>query len=761
MADYVPITPGTGANITSDDCGAAGQVQVFKQAVSADGDATLVTATATDGLLVNLGANNDVTVTGSVAVTSVVAGTGATNLGKAEDAAHSSGDVGVMGLAVRQDVLASLAGTTGDYTPLSVNRRGALYVADANENIGSEDIFHRQVVVSPESNIDVQFFRDTPQRLLDVTTANSATATSNVGGALFSSSTNTNGSVQGVSRTTTIYRSGSEIYCLFTAAFSAGIANSYMRIGLFDANNGFFIGYEGTSFGTTTRSNASDVTVPKGSWTTDTLTGAATSLFTRNGVPEAIDLTKLNVYRVRFGWLGSAPAIWEVMAPDGHWVEFTRTAYPNLQATPSIRSADLPMTVDITKTAAAATNLTIQTDCWGAGSTSANGSLADIYAFQTKATLNNGATYTSSVFPLSPAYAQVATSILASHNGEINIYWYSDIAGTDLVRTITIPYTAASGYQFYSAPAFTPYVKYTFTNNSGSNQTDFYFDTKFTRNAISPQVMRVDATVLGGMVATVNKSVIAGETTGGGGGYVNVKVSPSGAIAASASQDGTWNITNVSGTVSLPTGASTLSEQQTQTTKLTDIETNTDSGAVVGNGVAATAQRVTLASDSTGIVALTTSTASIGKLAANSGVDIGDVDVTSIAAGTNKIGDVDIAPRTTGGWSVGNFTSGDTYTALTATAQVIKGSAGKFGGYYIYNPNTAATYVCVYNIAAASVTVGTSTARLVFCIPAQSAANLELIAGIPFDTALSIAATTTGGGNTAPATALEAMIWYV
>jgi len=45
---------------------------------------------------------------------------------------------------------------------------------------------------------------------------------------------------------------------------------------------------------------------------------------------------------------------------------------------------------------------------------------------------------------------------------------------------------------------------------------------------------------------------------------------------------------------------------------------------------------------------------------------------------------------------------------------------------------------------------------LVFCIPASSAANLELLAGIPFDTAMSIAAATTGGGNGAPTAALEA-----
>lgn len=41
-----------------------------------------------------------------------------------------------------------------------------------------------------------------------------------------------------------------------------------------------------------------------------------------------------------------------------------------------------------------------------------------------------------------------------------------------------------------------------------------------------------------------------------------------------ATQSGTWNVTNVSGTVSLPTGASTLAEQQSQTTHLSNIATS-------------------------------------------------------------------------------------------------------------------------------------------------------------------------------------------
>lgn len=70
--------------------------------------------------------NNNI---GDVDVASIVPGTGATNLGKAEDAAHTTGDVGVMALAVRNDSLTTIAGTNGDYAPLSLSANGALWVA--------------------------------------------------------------------------------------------------------------------------------------------------------------------------------------------------------------------------------------------------------------------------------------------------------------------------------------------------------------------------------------------------------------------------------------------------------------------------------------------------------------------------------------------------------------------------------------------------------------------------------------------------------
>ena len=65
--------------------------------------------------------------TNAVVVTSIVPGIAATNLGKAEDAQHTSGDVGVQVLAVRNDTLAALATTDGDYAPLQVDAAGAVF----------------------------------------------------------------------------------------------------------------------------------------------------------------------------------------------------------------------------------------------------------------------------------------------------------------------------------------------------------------------------------------------------------------------------------------------------------------------------------------------------------------------------------------------------------------------------------------------------------------------------------------------------------
>lgn len=167
MADTaIAITAGTGTNVDTRTEGTNGnhrQVIVLGDPAT---NAGVAPVDATAGLKVDLGADNDVTITsgtitavtaitnalpagtnaigklsansgvdiGDVDVTTVgtiTPGTAATSLGKAEDGAHTSGDVGVMSLGVRNDAMAALSGTDLDYTPLAVTGSGRQLVTPA------------------------------------------------------------------------------------------------------------------------------------------------------------------------------------------------------------------------------------------------------------------------------------------------------------------------------------------------------------------------------------------------------------------------------------------------------------------------------------------------------------------------------------------------------------------------------------------------------------------------------------------------------
>ncbi len=139
--------------------------------------------------------------------------------------------------------------------------------------------------------------------------------------------------------------------------------------------------------------------------------------------------------------------------------------------------------------------------------------------------------------------------------------------------------------------------------------------------------------------------------------------------------------------------------------------------------------------------ALPAGTNAIGKLAANSGVDIGDVDVTSISAGTNAIGNVGLIGRTTGGLTI--FRSID----IDETEEEVKATAGQLFSITAFNTTAAPLYLKFYNATAATTTVGTTTPVLTFLVPANADSdgagfvwNNDI--GFAFGTAISVACTT-------------------
>jgi hypothetical protein len=175
--------------------------------------------------------------------------------------------------------------------------------------------------------------------------------------------------------------------------------------------------------------------------------------------------------------------------------------------------------------------------------------------------------------------------------------------------------------------------------------------------------------------------------------------------------------------------------------------------SVVGGGLEATAQRVTIATDSTGVLSVDDNggsltvdgTVTINAIPAGTN-NIGDVDVLTIAAGTNAIGNVGIVPRTTGGATPFRFND------IDETEEEVKGTAGQVFGWSVYNDGAGGEiYFHIYNATAANVTVGTTTPLVTLGIPAGGGANAFTEMGIAFGTAITIAATTAHDGTGAPA----------
>lgn len=149
----------------------------------------------------------------------------------------------------------------------------------------------------------------------------------------------------------------------------------------------------------------------------------------------------------------------------------------------------------------------------------------------------------------------------------------------------------------------------------------------------------------------------------------------------------------------------------------------------MGNGVAGTGvQRVTLASDSTGQVALAAGSALVGKVG---------IDQTTPGT-TNAVVDT---PVTSGGLSIVTGSVG-------ATATAIKASAGQLYGYHLFNTTAAVAYVQIFNVAAASVTLNTTVPTFSIGIPASGGVTVNFDKGIAFSTAISFACTTTRTGLT-------------
>lgn len=173
------------------------------------------------------------------------------------------------------------------------------------------------------------------------------------------------GSAGFTSKSSIRYRPGHEAYAYFTAAFSTPDALTTQKIGVFDDDDGFFIGYNGTQFGFTYRNGGVDTFIPQTAWTGNSLLG-----------PEGfvLDTSFINIYRISYGWLGVAPVVLEVSTDGGNsWTVAHKQDFRNKQTTPSIANPVLPLRAEVTSSGTITTPVTLSTPSLAAGTMNSAG----------------------------------------------------------------------------------------------------------------------------------------------------------------------------------------------------------------------------------------------------------------------------------------------------------------------------------------------------------------------------------------------------
>jgi len=139
------------------------------------------------------------------------------------------------------------------------------------------------------------------------------------------------------------YIPGQESYCFFTASFTQGMANSYQRAGLFDDNDGFFIGYEGEVFSFTRRRAGINYT--------QAIDIEAFNKKVNNIIlGYSFDSTKGNIYKISYGYLGFATISLEILLPNGRLIKMDSIPYPNTSIETHITQTFLPVRGEVANT---------------------------------------------------------------------------------------------------------------------------------------------------------------------------------------------------------------------------------------------------------------------------------------------------------------------------------------------------------------------------------------------------------------------------
>lgn len=205
---------------------------------------------------------------------------------------------------------------------------------DSMGRVASNSIFGDRIVGVKKPSLSYQYNYGYRERDFSVTEVSTGSVSSSESLIYLKTGTAADGKAVAESKGYLRYIPGHEAYSLFTVVFTQGAVDSHQRAGIYDDNDGFFIGYEGDQFSITRRRAGVD----------------ETKAVDTEAVFAGFDPTKGNVYKISFGYLGFANIFFEVLTPAGQWVRIGSFDYPNSAVVSHITNTHLPIRGEVVNT---------------------------------------------------------------------------------------------------------------------------------------------------------------------------------------------------------------------------------------------------------------------------------------------------------------------------------------------------------------------------------------------------------------------------
>ena len=181
--------------------------------------------------------------------------------------------------------------------------------------------------------------------LVSNTVSNNATVSATNGMAVLTTGTQVNSVALLKTLNYVKYRPGQGAKSRFTALFTTGVTGSTQIAGTIgNGTDGVAFGYNGTSFGVLYRHNSTDTWIPQSTWNYDTMLGGTAS-------GKVIDPTKLNVYQIKFQYLGGGNIFYYVLNDfSGRWVLVHMVRNAGTLTAPIFRNPSMPIAFEARNT---------------------------------------------------------------------------------------------------------------------------------------------------------------------------------------------------------------------------------------------------------------------------------------------------------------------------------------------------------------------------------------------------------------------------